>query len=201
MNRELTKSLPMNYMLAKIIDISKDRRLLVILNILGLVLFVFSAWLMIKLAIVVRVRSSIPALPYKGDLGNLLLLVLWIIAITFFLLVIHELIHGLFFLTFTGNRPKFGFRYLFAYTAAPEWFIPRRYYLLIAIAPVVTITMIGIIAVFVIADTLLPALVFLTALNISGSVGDLMIVAWLLRNPSVMLIQDYGDGVRLYRPG
>ncbi len=117
------------------------------------------------------------------------------------MLVIHEVIHGIFFLAFTGSPPKFGFRYLFAYTAAPEWFIPRRYYLLIAIAPVVTITMIGIIAVFVIADTLLPALVFLTALNISGSVGDLMIVAWLLRNPSVMLIQDYGDGVRLYRPG
>ncbi len=49
----------MNYMLAKIIDISKDRRLLVILNILGLVLFVFSAWLMIILATAVRARSSI----------------------------------------------------------------------------------------------------------------------------------------------
>jgi hypothetical protein len=117
------------------------------------------------------------------------------------MLVIHELIHGIFFLAITGSPPKFGFRFLFAYTAAPDWYVPRRSYLIIALAPVVIITIIGIAATFFIADSLLPALLFFTAMNISGSVGDMMVAAWMLRNPSIMLIQDYGDGVRFYRPG
>ena len=54
-------------------------------------------------------------------------------------LVVHELIHGLFFWLFTGSAPRYGLGLSYAYAAAPDWYIPRRKYQVTGLAPVVII--------------------------------------------------------------
>jgi hypothetical protein len=197
-----TQTLPANYILAKTIDLSKDRRALLILNAAGLVLFLLSAWFLVWLAAAVRPDLAARGFTFSsGSLGNLAGLVAWIIAITIGMVVVHETIHGLFFWLFTRSRPRFGLGGTYAFAAAPDWYIPRRLYLVVALAPLVLMTLTGLAAVFVVPDNLLPGLLLLIAMNFSGSVGDMMVAAWLLRQPPGMLSQDYGFGVRFYRPG
>src|SRR5450759_277524 len=196
-----TQTLPANYVLAGTIDLSKDRRALLVLNVVGLALFLVSAWLLIWLTAAIRPTTTSQVFTFSTHcLGSLVGLLAWIIGITMVMLVIHEAIHGLFFWIFTGSRAQFGFRGYYAFAAAPDWYIPRHLYLVVALAPVVLMTLAGIAAVFIIADNLLPALLFLVSINFSGSVGDMMVAAWLLRKPANLLAQDYGDGVRFYRP-
>jgi hypothetical protein len=197
-----TRTLPAYYTLAGTIDLSKDRRALIILNIIGLFLFFLSAGLLVGL-----VAAARPAFAARGfivsssSLGGLFGAIAWIVGITIGMLVIHEAIHGVFFILFTGSRPKFGFRGTYAFAAAPDWYIPRRFYLVVTLAPLILMTLSGVAAIFIISDNLLPTLLFLIAMNFSGSVGDMMVAAWLLRKPAGILSQDYGFGVRFYKPG
>jgi hypothetical protein len=196
-----TRTLPANHVLKDTIDLTKDRRAIWVLNVVGLVLFLISACLMIWLTAVIRPTTTWQVFTFSSsNLGSLVGLLAWIIGITVVMLVIHEAIHGVFFWIFTRSRPRFGFRGYYAFAAAPDWYIPRRLYLVVALAPVVLMSLAGISAVFIIADNLLPALLFLVSMNFSGSVGDMMVAAWMLRNPADVLAQDYGDGVRFYRP-
>jgi hypothetical protein len=56
---------------------------------------------------------------------------------------IHELIHGVFFWVFTRNRPVFALCLFYAYSAAPNWYIPARQFMIIALGPLVIIGAIG----------------------------------------------------------
>lgn len=194
-----TQTLPAAYNLAGTIDLSKDRRAVLVLNILGLVLFFISGWLFLRLVILVRpeVFNLGLALSIKNATG-LVILLGWIIGITAVMLVIHEAIHSIFFWVFTRCRPKFGFRITYAFAAAPDWYIPRKSYLYVALSPLVLMTITGIAMIFMLPAALLPALWLLVSMNIAGSVGDLMVTLWLLPKSSNTLAQDYGDGVRFY---
>jgi hypothetical protein len=196
-----TQTLPANYTLAGTIDLSKDRRALWILNFIALVLFLFSAWFLVWLAVTIRPSSAARGFSFSsGSLGSLVGWLVYIVATTIGMVVIHEAIHGLFFWFFTASRPRFGFRGTYAFASAPDWFIPRHLYLVIALAPLVLMTFVGLAAIFVVPDNLLPALLFLIAMNFSSSVGDMMVAGWLLRKPTGILSQDYGYAVRFFRP-
>jgi hypothetical protein len=196
-----TQTLPANYTFAGTIDLSKDRRALWILNIIALALFLFSVWFLVSLAVTIRPSTAARVFTFSsGSLGSLVWPLVCIIAITIGMVVIHEAIHGLFFWLFTASRPRFGFRGTYAFASAPDWYIPRRLYLVVALAPLVLMTFAGLAAVFVVSDILLPALLFLIAMNLSSSVGDMMVAGWLLRKPADILSQDYGYAVRFYRP-
>jgi hypothetical protein len=196
-----TRTLPASHALAGTIDLSKDRWALFLLNAAGLVLFLGSGWLLIRLAASTRpdIASRVFTIT-AGSFIDLLGPLAWMIGITLVTLVIHEAIHGLFFWIFTGSRPRFGFRGLFAFAAAPDWYIPRRYYWIVVLAPVLFITIGGIGAVLVVSDNLLPPLLFLISMNFAGSVGDMFVALWLTRKKGNILAQDYGSGVRIYQP-
>jgi hypothetical protein len=195
-----TRDLPSNYTLAGTIDLSKDGRMMIILNGIGVALFLGSAWLLLLLAAAIRPKFGETNFRISGSLNSLAPLLAWIIGLTVLMLIVHEGIHGLFFWIFTGSRPRFGFRGYYAFAAAPDWFIPYRHYLVVALSPVVLMTLIGIGTLWVIPEAWLGGLIFWVSMNFSGSVGDMMVAAWLLRKPATFLAQDYGDGVRFYGP-
>jgi hypothetical protein len=193
--------LPDNYIQVGSIDLSKDRRLVVILNGVGLALFLLSAWLSLMLATSVRPADAAVIFQYKtSTLGYLGILLAWILGLTGLMLVLHEGIHGIFFWIFTRSRPRFGFRGYYAFAAAPDWFIPYHQYLVVALSPLALMSLLGIGLVWVIPTGYLGPLIFLIAMNFSGSVGDMLVAAWLIFKPSTFLAQDYGDGVRFYGP-
>jgi hypothetical protein len=101
---------------------------------------------------------------------------------------------------FTRTRPVFAFRGYYAYAAAPGWYFPRRQYILVSLAPLVLLSLLGLVAlVFVPAGWFLPVILFMS-FNGGGAVGDLAVFFWLLRQPSTCLAYDVGDAVTLYLP-
>ena len=60
------------------------------------------------------------------------------------MIVLHEGLHGLFFWLFTREKPKFAFKGFYAYAAMPDWYLPKKEYLITALAPLVGITLLGV---------------------------------------------------------
>jgi hypothetical protein len=188
-----TQTLPSQYALLKEIDLSRDRRLLLALNLAGVVLLFLTGWLFMRLVAALRPEIHQSAALHI-ELGSIVGITIAFVGV----LVLHELAHGLFFWLITRRRPYFGFRGAYAFAAAPDWYLPRNPYLAVGLAPLILITMGGIALIpWLPIGGLLP-LVFALTTNTAGAVGDVAIVAWLLTKPSDLLIQDRGDAISIY---
>ena len=197
-----TRQLPPGYQISGIIDISKDRRLMYLLNVLGLVMLPVSGWLFIQA--MAWVRTGLPTGEFNLGLSGSLLQILVTIFSALILImadvVIHEAIHGVFFWLFTRARPVFAFRWTHAYAAAPDWYIARGPFVVTTLAPLIIISLAGIAAMRFVPVGWLTPIWFLLTFNAAGAIGDLLVFVWLLRQPSNSLVQDRGDAVTLYQP-
>lgn len=109
------------------------------------------------------------------------------IAFVIMMIILHEATHGLFFWLFTRSRPDFAFnKIIYAYTAAPGWYIPRNKYIVVEMAPLVLITTLGLILLAVAPQGWLLLILILTILNTCGSVGDMAVIASCSRSRQVV---------------
>ncbi len=196
-----TLQLPENYRLSGCLDLSKDPRLAVLLNLVAIaLLFLFGGAFLVALRLL---RPGLDAQVIHLILSSPLQIAYFLVSlvvVSVLMVVAHEAFHGLIFWLITHQRPRFGFKSLYVFASAPGWYIPRNPYLAVALAPFLIITLIGL-GLFAIAPAgLIPPLLLLMTLNASGAVGDLLIAFWLLIQPASLYIQDFGDGVNLYRP-
>lgn len=172
-----------------------NRKLIIGLNLVGLAMLFLFGWIFFQIASAIRPEIESPSLSgvLRGSetLGLLLGL--------FLVLVIHELVHGFFFWTFTGDRPKFGVHILYAYAAAPGWYFPRNYFLVVGLAPFVCITLVGLLMLPVVPFQIVPVLVLSLIFNAAGSVGDFAICGWLATQPKTLMVQDFGPKMTFYR--
>ena len=124
--------------------------------------------------------------------------ILILLLITFVMVFLHEGIHGLFFWLFTKQKPKFGFKLVYAFAGAPGWYITKWPYLIIGIAPLIVITIIGFAVMLILPEGwILPILLFIT-INAGGAAGDIYTVFWLLTKPEDILVHDSGERVKIF---
>ena len=109
------------------------------------------------------------------------------------ILPIHEALHGLMFI-FWGGKPHFGAKLPFAlYCGAREQLFRRDHYLVVGLAPLVVITVAGIIMTLLAPDLAAYALLAIAG-NISGAAGDVLAAQRILRLPHQALIEDTETG-------
>lgn len=122
-------------------------------------------------------------------IGNI---ILWLgINIVSYVLIlpIHEIIHGIAF-AFWGGKPHFGAKLPFAlYCGARQQLFRRNHYLIIGLAPLIVITLAGILFTLL-APGLAVYTLLATAGNISGAAGDVLVAQRVLRLPQHALIED-----------
>ena len=113
------------------------------------------------------------------------------------ILPIHEVIHALAFL-FWGGRPYFGTKLPLAlYCGAKNQLFHRNQYLVIGLAPLIVLTIAGII--FTLINPVLASYTLFASLgNVSGAAGDVWTVARLLRHPKSVLVEDTAAGYRVW---
>ena len=191
-----TKSLPDGYSQTEEINLAKNKGLAILLNVVGVIVFFLSLVLLGSFLRWARPELSTNTVTFKLDL----LRIVGLLASVTLTMLVHEFIHGFFFWLFNRSRPVFGLRLMYAYAAAPDWFIPARQYWIIGLAPLVLIDMIGLLFIFFAPAGWVPVLVLLVALNTAGSVGDMFIVSRLLRLSPGSLAKDAGDSVSFFEP-
>jgi hypothetical protein len=199
-----TQLLPEGYREAGTVDLKKDRRLLILFNIAAIILLVVAGLLF--LIITARLRPGAVTEPMLAldleirSLTGMIVFAAWVLGLTAFYVVVHEAVHGVFFWLFTRSKPVFAIKWNYAYAAAPGWYIHRNPFLVTTLAPLVFITLVGLVFIAVgPAGWLLPVW-FIITMNAAGAVGDLLVAGWLLLKPTSGLVQDRGDAITLYLP-
>lgn len=175
--------------------ITEKKSRILLINLLSFPLFILSSIVFIWLAVNVgrmpkELDLSIPAVGLPVLLALLLMLVL------------HELVHG-FCMRMFGAHPKYGFLWkaLAFYATSPGYAFPRWQYLIIALAPLVALSLLAILLMILLAGTTwVASITFAAAVNAAGAIGDLWITMIVLRYPAYAYMMDERDGVRVFLP-
>ncbi len=189
---QASKYLPPEYRSYKSLNLSGSRTILW-LNLAAILLLFFFGWLfsylIIKFSPISSFQKGIFGFFHSNSLINIVAILLSIII----MLVLHELTHGIFFWLFTHEPPRFSLKAGYAFAAAPEWYIPRLQYILVGVSPFLIITTVFMVLTRFVSPSLMIFMLLIAAFNAAGSIGDLIVVAWILRQPMKILVQDEGD--------
>jgi hypothetical protein len=185
-----TKQIPAEFSHQSILDLSSTRSA-VWLNLAGVPLLFLYGWLFSRIIYFFRTTNA------QGIWGvftaftglGLLALILSII----FMFIFHELIHGACFWIFTGEKPRFALKAAYAYAAAPDWFLPRNQYTVVGLSPFVLISVLSIIFGAILSSSVVPYLILIATFNAAGALGDMIVVAWVLKQSGSVMVQDKGD--------
>lgn len=186
--------LPESYAEVLYWKLSHHKTLLVVLNVVGLVLTGLAL-----VPFLVWARSWQPGIETL-EMRTLQIGAAFIAVVL--TIVLHELTHGLALRAY-GAQPKYGVMWkemMFYATAAGHAF-RRNAYLVIALAPLVGLSLVGA------ALLMLPmpvwvawTIAFCAAINVGSAIGDMWLVRVALGYPPVAYIVDEKDGLRVFMP-
>jgi hypothetical protein len=187
-------NVPGNYQEVLYWKITQNKTRLILMNLLGIVLFVPACLLFSSWSAFLH-RDLFQSTSLRGSIGGLLIAM--IIA-----LILHELFHGAAIFIF-GGRPQFGiiWQKLLFYATAPGYAFQRNQYLVVALAPLIAGSILAMIVIALpIAGSLVWLLVIGATINAAGAIGDLWIAAIVLRYPAQAYVVDERDGMRIFMP-
>ena len=168
----------------------------IVLNILGVLLFIIFGMVFSSIAI------SVGRMPSEGyfrlGLGEMGLAIAGIV-LTF---ILHELTHGLSMQMF-GARPKYGIIWKgpMLYATSPGYVYRRNNYVVIALAPFVFLSILAVLGMWLLQGTLWVVLLGICgALNAAGAIGDMWITMIVLRYAATAYVMDERDGIRVFLP-
>ena len=188
-----TKNPSSEYLPVSTLDMA-DKKLNLAVNGLGIVALVLFGWVLFQLAEEFR-PDILPPTSFFLLGGPELLALLAGLALV---IVLHELIHGLFFWLYTGERFQLGIRPFYAFAASPSWYIPRGQFVIIGLAPLVIITGLGFALLWIVSLPVAAVVLVSMAVNAAGSAGDLFVIGWLFTKPAGHLVRDSGSLIIKY---
>ena len=149
-------------------------------------------------SMIVETGSEGDSVYFSFRFGNMLLVMLLALGV----LVLHEAIHGAVF-RYYGGRPTFGATVIQKvlpafYCSAPGYRFTRGQFAVIILAPLVVISVLGIVLMPFVDDGLL--LVLPLAINFGGAIGDVWMAGMLIQREPGTMIEDLKDGLRFYPP-
>lgn len=185
------KTLPENYKEIYSINIQKDKKTNIFVNILSLI---------IAILMVVPAFFAVPITTffvYSGDLISLLIKLAIILVSIVIYMVLHEVVHGIVMKLCGTKKIKYGFNGLYAYAGSDDYY-DKKSYIIIALAPIV---LFGIILGII--NALVPkewfwVVYFIQLENISGAAGDLYVTFKFLKLPNDILVKDSGLGMSVF---
>jgi hypothetical protein len=187
--------LPPGYREALYWKISGKPARLLAMNLLGIMLFVL-AWVLFSW--LAATLGQAPANIRTSSITDILLFLAALVLVV----VLHELVHGIAMRIFKA-RPKYGVMWskMMFYATSPGFAFPRRAYLSVALAPLISLSLLAVLAILLLAGTPWVLLIALAAtLNAAGAIGDLWISAVVLRYPAHAYVMDEQDGMRVFLP-
>ncbi len=192
------KALPEGYHLARRLDLESRQRFL-LLNLGSLIPLIGGVILFFAVDRLLYALNVQPLLDVPLTDESRLLLSLVAVILVVILLGVHELCHGLAFEIF-GAHPRYGvnLRKSVAYASAADYYLTRDAYLIVALAPLVLISLGTIILMALTGGGIRFVVALLGAVNAGSAVGDLWFSAVCVRYRKDLLVRDFGEGAELF---
>lgn len=152
--------------------------------------FVMAAWLVFA----IRLRGAWPV-ENMGGVSTWVALIVLVVA----MIPLHEGAHGL-AIVWVGHKPRFGAKLskMVVYATTDAGLFRRNEFIVVAIAPLVVLTLLGMLLVFFVPDWGAYYISLAVILNAGSAIGDLWMLAVVLRYPASALIRDEEDGIRVF---
>ena len=112
-----------------------------------------------------------------------------IVLIFIIVAIVHESIHGMLIWIYTGELPKLGIQFPGKGVEAPDWFIPRENMFLIELAPLIFVTVICALLLFVIPPKFVGMVAIGSTINAAGSYMDLAVFLYTYLLPDKSYIK------------
>jgi hypothetical protein len=182
-----------NFMYNETIDFSKNRKLALAVNLLGILSFPVFYIIIFYLLKILTGSAANDLLYYWKSFGrhSLIYSAVFIIALLF-LLVLHEFIHAVLFYLFTGEKPVYGFKGIYGYAGSPDWYLKKSYYLIVGLSPFILISVSGLIIQLLIPSVYSSIIVILLTTHAAGCIGDIWVSIKLIGKPEETYINDSG---------
>lgn len=178
----------------KELNLIDDKKLIAKLNIWSLGLMLFFYVVFYGIGTVIRAGDYAPLDPGSNYFTGLLT----IFSLYFILIVIHELIHGLFFKLFNRDGEViFGFKNFLAYASSPHSKYSALEYAIICLAPFVFVSL-GLTATYAFTNLNLSRYVLLAAMHAAACVGDFYFFTIILKSPKGAKFEDTATGFAIY---
>jgi hypothetical protein len=190
-------TLPPGYRIVRTLTIESTKTLFW-LNAVGVGLLIVGLVVFGQIGEWIERQSAAAGSDPRGALNRVLLVAVVVISFVG-MLVAHELFHGLAFRLF-GVRPRYGINLSkgVAYASGENYYVARDAYLVVALAPLVCISIMCILLMLLTDGETRNIVGLVGAANVGGAVGDLWFVLMCLRYPRNLLVRDYGEGAELY---
>lgn len=183
--------LPEGYKEIYAIDLQKDKKIALLVNLLALAIAVLLA---VPMHFFVPIFSMFSM---ENGLQNYMIRFVALLVLSLLYIILHELVHGVAMKICGTKKVRYGFTGLYAFAGSKD-FYDKKSYIFIALAPVIFWGVIlAVINVFVCVEWFW-VIYLIQMFNLSGAAGDLFVTVKFLRLPSDILIQDQGVGMKVY---
>lgn len=185
------KNLPEGYREICTIDLQKNKKMALVVNLLAIVI---AALLAIPMHYVVPISSLFSM---ENGMQSYMFRFVGMFVLLILYMVLHELVHGIAMKMCGTKKVKYGFTGIYAYATSND-FYDKKTYIFIALAPVVLWGIILAVVNMFVSLEWFWVVYLIQISNLSGAAGDLYVTVKFLRLPSDILIQDYGVGMTVF---
>lgn len=184
--------------LLKDYNLMDNKKLIFWLNMAVIPLFLFFIVLFTTFTYVFFGTSDFGYSVGMDNLSSFLISLASFFVIYFVLVVLHELIHGVFFKLFDPDgKVSFGFKNGMAYATSPNSYYQKNSFIMICLAPFVFITA-GLMLLMALGLITEYFFVFYASIHAASCVGDFYWVFLLSRHSGDILVEDTEKGMTVY---
>lgn len=183
--------LPEDYGEIYSLNLQKDKRTAIIVNLLALAI---AAVMAVSMNFFVPVTS---VFDMSGGIVRYFLRLAALIVLMVLYMVLHELVHGIAMKLCGTKRVKYGFTGLYAFAGSEDYY-DKKSYIFIVLAPIVLWGTVLAAVNFFVPTEWFWIVYMIQLINISGAAGDLFAAVKFSRMPKNILIQDSGVSMRVF---
>lgn len=185
------KALPDGYSEIFSVNLQKDKKTALLINILALI---------IAAVFGVPMHFYVPfttLFDMQNGLKNYIIRFACLLGLLVVYMILHELVHGITMKIAGTKKVKYGFTGLYAFAGSDDYY-DKTTYIIIALAPIVVLgTVLAVINAFV-PENWFWVVYFIQLSNISGAAGDLYVSFKFMKLPKDILVKDSGVGMTVY---
>ena len=185
------ESLPQGYREILSVDLQKNKKLMLLVNGIAIVL----AGLM--LAVGIRLVPVSTLFDMSAGMGAYFARFGVLLASLVLYMVLHELTHAAAMKLCGTKKVRFGFTGMYAFAGSDDYY-PKLPYIAIALAPIVLLGIIIAVVNALVPESWFWVVYIVQITNISGAGGDLYVTLRFAALPGDILVRDYGVGMHIY---